>query len=140
MIKGKTRTNQPITELTGVGTKMYKHNISLTLKTSTLTLYVNCNIASTDSKQITGNMNGTGYFIVNFNTNNIIGFLGGGSGGSYDLPVSTSDGNQYIIRLISWGVPSYGFGSEHVKTYSGGGYFGNDKFTECSLTDSVTPL
>lgn len=123
------------------GTKLYNHNISLTLKTSTLTLYVNGNITSTDSKQITGNFGSGNYFIVSFNTNNIIGFLGGGSAGSYDLQVSTSDGNQYIIQLIGWGVPNYGFGSEHVKTYGGGSYFGNEKFTDgCSLTDTVTEL
>ena len=123
------------------GTKLYKHNISLTLKTSTLTLNVYCNIVSTDSKNITGNMDSSGsYFIISFNTNNIIGFLGGGGAPSYNLQVSTSDGLPYIIKLISWGVPNYGFGSEYVKTYSGGGYFGNDKFTECSLSDTVTEL
>lgn len=139
MVKGKTRTNQPITELTGVGSKMYKHDISLQLKTATLTLNVNCNIVSTDSKQITGNFGSGSYFIINFNTTNIIGFLGGAS--VYSLQVTTTSGTPYVIRLTNWGAPNYGFGSEHVKTYGGGEYFGSDNpLTECSLTDNVTEL
>lgn len=121
------------------GKTLYKHDISLQLKTSTLTLYVNCNLVSTDSKQITGNLHSSGnYFIINFNTKNIIGFLGGGV--ANNLQVATTSGTPYIIQLINWGIPNYGFGSEHVKTYNGGSYFGNEKFTECSLTDSVIKL
>lgn len=138
MIKGKTRTNQPITELSGVGAKMYKHEVYLSLKTSSLTLFGYFNIVSTDSKQITGSLDSSNYFVIDFNTLNIIGIIGGGSNNT--LQYVTTTGQQYVIQLVPWGGTKVRFSSEKVKSYIGSGYFGSEAFTECSLIDSVTPL
>ncbi len=138
MIKGKTRTNQPITELTGVGSKMYKHEVYLSLKTSSLTLFGYFNFVSTDDKKITGTLGSDKYYVIDFNTLNIIGILGGGSAKA--LPFVTTTRSQYVIELVDWGATKLGFSSEKIKSYIGSGYFGSEAFTEVTMNDSVTPL
>ena len=116
--------------------KLYKHIVQLNLKSANLSITVYFNFLSDNGNFITGSLDeSTKYFIIDFNTLKIIGFIGGSS--SISIPIGTYGSNLIISNLTPWGGTKLAFNSEKITTYTGASYFGSESFTEVSLEDNV---
>lgn len=135
----KRKHNKLVDVVKGNCHKLYKHSITLNLKSSSINMTAFFNFVSDDENQITAYLDRSSkYCIIDFKTENIIGFFGAST--VLSIPIETSTSHLIIGTLVPWGSDLKGFNSEKVCTYSGASYFGTDAFTEISLTDNVVEL
>lgn len=117
-----------------VGTKLYLHNINISISDGKNNLGLMAGIVNTTNTPMTISASG-GYAIIDFKSQPInTGYSSMG-----DFIARDSSMNGYIVYLVPWGGNSNGFSKDEIK-FLYGSSTALTNITSATITDTVTPL